>query len=321
MKLQELYRTAVDIGISRDLRGKKEITRLLKEERKQQGKLEGDAKKYYDPDRLFNPYADSRILNGNPEQNIKRIMVGIDIQVGEVILAYLLNKEHNAGIDVLLSHHPEGYALAQLYDVMRLQSDLLTNAGVPVSVAEMLMDKRISEIERRLLPVNHNRTVQVARLLGFPFLCVHTPADNCVTHFLQKTLDTRKPRTLKDLLDILKKIPEYQKSSQLQVPPKIVSGSEKSRCGKIYVDMTGGTEGSQDIFEKMSAGGISTVVGMHFSEGHVETAKKAHMNLVVAGHVSSDVIGLNLLFDELEKKETFEFVEVSGFERIRRKKQ
>jgi hypothetical protein len=30
------------------------------------------------------------------------------------------------------------------------------------------------------------------------------------------------------------------------------------------------------------------------------------------------VLGLNLLFDELEKEERFEFVGLSGFERIRR---
>jgi putative NIF3 family GTP cyclohydrolase 1 type 2 len=302
-----------------DLRGNKEITRLLKEEKKRHGELDADQKKYYDADRLFNPYADSRILNGDPDRDIKKIMVGIDIQVGEVLLAHLLNREQKAGIDLILSHHPEGYALAQLYDVMKLQSDLLTNAGVAVSVAEMIMEKRISEIERRLLPVNHNRTVQVARLLGFPFLCLHTPADNCVTRHLQNVFDNKKPRRLKDVLDILKKIPEYQKSSELQVPPKIVSGSENSSCGKIYVDMTGGTQGSQDILEKLTASGISTVVGMHFSEGHVESAKKAHLNLVIAGHIASDVVGLNLLFDGIEKEEKLEFVEVSGFQRIRRK--
>jgi len=41
--------------------------------------------------------------------------------------------------------------------------------------------------------------------------------------------------------------------------------------------------------------------------------------VIVAGHVSSDVLGLNVLFDEIEKEEKLEFVGVSGFERIRRK--
>ena len=81
--------------------------------------------------------------------------------------------------------------------------------------------------------------------------------------------------------------------------------------------MTGGTEGSKDVFEKYAAAGISTVVGMHFSEEALEKAKKAHLNMVVAGHIASDVLGLNLLFDELEKSGPVTFVNASGFERIR----
>jgi len=99
-----------------------------------------------------------------------------------------------------------------------------------------------------------------------------------------------------------------------------VNGSENNTCGKIYVDMTGGTEGSKEIFEKYANSGISTLVLMHLSEEHLENAKKAKLNAVIAGHISSDVLGLNLLFDELEKEEKLEFVSVSGFERIRRKK-
>jgi putative NIF3 family GTP cyclohydrolase 1 type 2 len=319
MKLSALYKSAVQAGIAHDLRGKKEITRLLKEEKKTHGDLKGEEKQYYDPDRLFNPYSDSRILHGSPETEVKKVIVGIDMQVSEILLTYTLNRDRKAGIDLIVAHHPEGHALARLYDVMRLQSDLLTNAGVSVSVAEMLMDKRISEIERRLLPVNHERAVQVARLLDIPFLCLHTPADNCVTHFLDKTFSQKKPYRLKDIVEILKSIPEYKKSLELQVPPKIVNGSENNRSGKIYVDMTGGTGGSSEVFEKLAASGISTVVGMHFSETHIESAKKANLNLVIAGHIASDVLGLNLMFDEIEKVERLDFVEVSGFERRRRK--
>jgi putative NIF3 family GTP cyclohydrolase 1 type 2 len=97
-----------------------------------------------------------------------------------------------------------------------------------------------------------------------------------------------------------------------------VSGSENNKCGKIYVDMTGGTEGSKEIFEKFATSGVSTLVCMHISEEHLENAKKAKLNVVIAGHISSDVLGLNLLFDEVEKEEKLKFVSVSGFERIRR---
>jgi hypothetical protein len=191
--------------------------------------------------------------------------------------------------------------------------------GINISVAEQLMEPRISEIERRLMPTNHTRAVDAAKVLGIPMMCIHTPSDNCVTKFLKNTFDKMKPHKLKDLIKILKNIPEYKKSSKFQVPPKIVNGSENNKCGKIFVEMTGGTEGSKEIFQRYANSGISTLVSMHYSEDHLENAKKAKLNVVIAGHISSDVLGLNLLFDEIEKEETINFIGVSGFERMRRK--
>lgn len=320
MKLETLYKKAVAIGIENDLRGKDEIKKIFKEEKETCKNLKEEEKEFYDNERLSNPFSDTRILNGDLNIDIKKVIVGIDMGVGEILLTYLLNKSLNQKIDLVVSHHPEGYALARLYDVMKLQADLLANYGITISVAEQLMEKRISEIERRLMPINHNRAVDAARILGIPMLCIHTASDNCVTNYLKKTFEKKKPYKLKDLMKILKQTPEYKKLAKLQVPPKIVSGSEESKCGKIYVDMTGGTEGSKEIFEKFASSGVSTLVCMHLSEEHLENAKKAKLNVVIAGHIASDILGLNLLFDELEKEEKLEFVCVSGFERIRRKK-
>jgi len=319
MKLEKLYKKVVKIGIANDLRGNDEITKILKEEKDKFEKMKEEEAEYYDKDRLFNPFSDTRVLNGDMNTNVKNLIVGIDMQVGELLLTYLLNKDSDQKIDLVISHHPEGLALAQLYEVMKLQADLLARYGISISVAEQLMEKRISEIERRLMPVNHTRSVDVAKVLGLPMMCIHTPADNCVTNHLKKTFEKKNPYKLKDLIELLKTIPEYKKSAKLQTPPKIVSGSDNSKCGKIYVDMTGGTEGSQEIFEKYANSGISTLVSMHLSEEHLENAKKAKLNVVIAGHIPSDVLGLNILFDKLETEEKFGFVCVSGFERIRRK--
>lgn len=320
MKLEKFYKDVVEVGIDNDLRGKNEVKKILKEEKERFAKLKKDDLEFYDKDRLFNPYPDTRILNGDKNLEVGKVIVGIDMQVGEILMTHLLNKDNKEKIDLLVSHHPEGYALAQLYDVMRLQADLLAHYGISISVAEQLMEKRISEVERRFLPVNHTRAVDAARVMGIPMMCIHTPADNCVANYLTQTFAKKKPYKLKDIMDILKSIPEYKKSMKLQVPPKIVSGSENNKCGKIYVDMTGGTEGSKEIFEKFASSGVSTLVGMHFSEEHLENAKKANLNLIIAGHIASDVLGLNLLFDEIEKQEKLDFIGVSGFERIRHTK-
>lgn len=319
MKLERLYRKAVETGISNDLRGKNEIKKILREEKEKFKDLKKDETEYYDKDKLFNPFSDTRVLHGDLSTEVKKVIVGIDMEVGEILLTYLLNKDLDRKIDLIISHHPEGFALAGLYDVMKLQADLLANYGITISVAEKLMEKRISEMERRLMPVNHNRAVDVARVLGIPMMCIHTPSDNCVTNYLKKTFEKEKPYKLKNLMKILKSTPEYKKLAKLQVPPKIVSGSEDNKCGKVYVDMTGGTEGSKEIFEKFTNSGVSTLVCMYISEDHLKNAKKANLNVVIAGHISSDVLGLNLLFDDIEKEEKLEFVSISGFERIRRK--
>jgi putative NIF3 family GTP cyclohydrolase 1 type 2 len=317
MKLETFYRKAVAVGMERDPRGPDELRRLLGEEEERSKKLEKEEAEDYDRDRLFNPYADTRILVGDSQGEVKKVIAGIDMEAAEILLAHTLNRDLKAGIDLVVAHHPEGMALAQLPEVMKMQSDLLAAFGVNVSVAEQLMEKRIGEIERRILPVNHNRAVDAARVLGLPMMCVHTPADNCVSSHLTALFEREKPARLKDVLELLRKIPEYRRAARRMAPPKIVSGSEKARCGKIFVDMTGGTEGSKNIYQQHAVSGISTIVGMHLSEEALENAKKAHLNVVIAGHISSDTLGLNLLFDELEKEEGLGFVGVSGFERIR----
>ncbi len=320
MKLKDLYKSVIKTGIANDLRGQDEIKRVLVDEKVKFEKAAPEDRDYFDKDRLFNPFSDTRVLFGDPETEVKKAIVGIDMEEGEVLLTYLLNKDLDQRIDLIIGHHPEGYALSRLFDVMKLQADLLANCGITVSVAEKLMEKRIGEIERRLMPINHNRAVDMAKLLGLPLMCIHTPADNCVTNYLKNLIDRKKPAKLNDLLKLLKDIPEYKIAAALQLPPKIFNGSDENKCGKIFVDMTGGTEGAKDIYEKYAGSGVSTIVGMHISEEHLENAKKANLNVVIAGHISSDNLGLNLLLDEIEKKEKLEFVCVSGFKRIRRSK-
>jgi putative NIF3 family GTP cyclohydrolase 1 type 2 len=317
MKLETLYRKAVAAGRARDPRGPEEVRRLLDEELARSKKLKDGERDGWQEDRLFNPYADTRILAGDPAAEVRKVAVGIDVDTSEILLAHTLNRDRGAGIDALVSHHPQGVALAQLAEVMRVQADMLAAFGVTLSVAEQLLDERIEEVGRRILPVNHDRAVDAARHLGLPLLCVHTPADNCVSAYLTALFDKEKPARLKDLVGLLGGIPEYKAAARRLAGPKIVSGSENARCGKISLEMTGGTEGAKTIYERYAVAGVSTIVGMHISEEALENAKKARLNVVLAGHISSDTLGLNLLFDEIEKGSPLEFVGVSGFVRTR----
>lgn len=315
MKIKEIFEKAIKRGIELDPRGVDEVRKELEHTKKEFDKLKDDEKKTFDAASLVNPYSDSRILYGDPEREVKRILLGIDMEVGEVLLADRLTGRGKK-IDLIISHHPEGRAMARLSDVMDMQSGILLKYGVPINVAEDIMEERIKEVERRLMPVNHTRAVDAARLLDIPIMCIHTPSDNAVTDHLQRLFDGKKPDYVSDIMDLLKDIPEYSSAAKETTGPKVVCGSKTRKAGKVFVDMTGGTGGSKKAFEKLSQAGVGTVVGMHISEDHRKEAEKNHINVVIAGHISSDSLGMNLLLDSILTD--VEVVGTSGFTRIAR---
>ncbi|MDD4013625.1 MAG: NGG1p interacting factor NIF3, partial [Candidatus Omnitrophica bacterium] len=65
--------------------------------------------------------------------------------------------------------------------------------------------------------------------------------------------------------------------------------------------------------------GVKTIVGMHCKETSFKVASSEYINYVIAGHISSDNLGMNLVFDAMEKKGRLDIVECSGFRRFRRK--
>ncbi|MBL7070716.1 MAG: NGG1p interacting factor NIF3 [Candidatus Omnitrophica bacterium] len=317
MKFKDIYEFAVKKGMENDPRSKPEIKKTLAEVRKEFNKLTARMKAAFDRERLKHPYDDTRMLYGDPDMDIRTMMVGIDMEAPELLLADRLN-ERGGGIDLVMTHHPEGRALAGFHNVMGMQVDMLTKLGISHEVGKDLMQERISEVARSVSAVNHMRSVDVARSLDIPYMCMHTPADNHVTNYLQKLMNNRKPKTLKNVIDILDAIPEYYSAARKNSGPYIMIGKGKNKAGKIAVDMTGGTEGSRRVFPRLSQAGINTIIGMHLSEQHFKSAKIEHINVIIAGHISSDNLGLNLLLDGLLKKENMTIIPCSGFVRAER---
>ncbi|MCH7759506.1 NGG1p interacting factor NIF3 [Patescibacteria group bacterium] len=312
MTIQQIYTLAIKKGMEADLRGEKQVKKMLARIKKQYGKMDQQEKQEFDKERLTNPFSDTRILV-DTKKPIKRILTGIDMEVGELLLADRLGN-----IDLVLAHHPEGLALAGLDDVMHLQAEVLNLYGVPINIAESLIKLRIQEVSRSISPINHNQSVDAARLLKIGFMCVHTPTDNLVADFLKRLIARKKPEYIEDLLDLLKTIPEYQQAIKMGSGPHYLTGQPGNHCGRIALtEITGGTEGSPQIYEKMAQAGVGTIVSMHLSEKHYKEAKKAHINVVVAGHISSDSLGLNLFLDELAKK-GIEIIPCSGLMRVER---
>ena len=316
MKLIDVYRLAIEKGIANDPRGKDGVEEFLAEEKEKYDKLSDEKKEYFDKERLWNPYADSRLSFGDEDIEVKKLMWGIDIGTGEVLLADRL-REKGQEISGIVGHHPLGSARTPFPEVMWVQTAMYSDSGVPINVAEDLMKPRVAEVTRNILPANYNQAVDAAKLLNIPIMNIHSPADNCVQKFMEEGFEKENPRYLKDIIDWLMSIPEFRISAKYNSPPKIVVGSPENHAGKIVAKMTGGTSGPKEIYERFSQAGVGTVVGMHFPESHIEEAKKHHINMIVSGHMASDSVGVNLIADEWEKK-GIEVVPCSGLIRVSR---
>lgn len=315
MKLKEIYHQIVKKGIEADPRGRSQIENILKDRKKQYEKLSKKDKEFFDLDSLFNPFSDTRILWGDQDNQVKSMIVGIDVGGEELLLVDSL-KKRGISIDLVVSHHPQGYAYANFYEVMDLQVDILAREGISVSFAENLLSQRKAQVERRISAINHQRVVDIARWLNLPFICMHTPADNLAYRYIQKLIDKENPKKLEDILDILLEIPEYREAAKKNNPPKIFIGSKSSRVSKVHIEFTGGTEGPQAVYDRLSAQGVDTIIAMHQSEEHHKKCKEANINVVVASHIASDSLGVNLMLDFLNTKDNFKIYEFSGFKRF-----
>jgi len=312
MTQKEILRLAIEIGVKNDLRGEESVRKYLARQKEIFDKLSQDGKKEFDRERLENPFMDSGVWVDNG-QSMKKVLASVDVTSGDVMTAKAL------GFDGIINHHPLGKGLAMLDQAMHLQAEVLANYGVPINVAESLMRPRISEVARGVHAANHYKIVDAARLMNVNLMNIHTPADNCVASFLKKEVEKKNPQYVGEILDILRGIEEYRISGERGVPVRLFSGSEENRAGRIvFTELTGGTEGAKNMYQELARAGAGTVVAMHLSEESRKNAEEAHLNVVIASHIASDSVGLNLILDELEKKGV-EVVPGGGLIRVKRK--
>jgi hypothetical protein len=300
VKLQQIYETAVRMGIDADPRGREGVDEFLERTRKRRESLPDHLKALADAEDLINPFTDTRIYVGDPDLEVTTLLGGIDMNSAEVLLADRL-REKGTAIDAIYTHHPEGWGLVKLDSVMEVQADIWASFGVPIQAGERFIGERMEEVRRRFLPVNYDQAIDVARLLDVPFFSAHTPTDNLVVKFLNDLFADRQPKTIEDVQRTLLDLPEYRIAAQKGAGPYVGNASPTARAGKIWIDMTGGTEGPKKVIEKLADAGVGTIVGMHMGQELRDEADKHNMHVVIAGHMSSDSLGINIFLDELER--------------------
>ncbi len=309
MTTKQIYDLAIKMGVRADPRGIKNINETMARRRKKFEKLSDVEKKYYNKEKLNNPYPDAMIFIGPPDKKIRKILVGIDIDTSELLLADKLGD-----IDLVISHHPEW---PYVPEAMEMQIDLFGKYGVPENITEWITKEWSKEIERLTKPLNHSRTADAAKLLNISLIAPHTPLDNLAHNYMDNLIKKKKPKYIEDIISMLMEIPEYQIAKKDGYGPALFSGDLNNRAGKIMVEFAGGTSPSHKIYQKLSQAGVGTLINMHTKEESRKEAEKYHMNIVVAGHYASDSLGTNLFLDELEKK-GIEIIPCSGLIRVKR---
>lgn len=230
---------------------------------------------------------------------IRKILMGIDMETPEILLA------REIGADCVLSHHPKaGRQILDFHKVMERQIDVMMSFGVPANKARKALAKRKDLVELNNHVRNYDRAASAARLLKMPYMNIHMPADIIGERHVQAHLDNLfegRPKTpLKEVAAALKRLPEYGKALS---EPAIRVGTGEDFAGRIAVLMAGGTNGGEAVFKAYFEAGVGTIVCMHVPDEVREAVEKQNIgNIIVAGHMASDAIGLNRIADALEKK-------------------
>ncbi|KAB3534068.1 hypothetical protein F8154_09895 [Alkaliphilus pronyensis] len=241
-------------------------------------------------------------------EKIKKVAIGVDMELAEMLLA------RDLGADLVITHHPSGGSpRVNLHKVMDNQIDRMVSAGIPINKAQKALSERKGEIERALHVSNYDRAVSAAKLMKMPFMAIHTPTDiiaeNKVQELLDEMLKSKPKATLQDVIDGLETLPEYQRT---MAKPVIRVGSKEDYAGKTFVTMAGGTSGGVKVHKAYYEAGVGTLVTMHMPEDVIKAVKEQNYgNVIVAGHMASDSVGINTLAKALEDK-GIEVIRMSG---------
>lgn len=240
--------------------------------------------------------------------DLKKVLIGIDMETPEL----LLGKE--LGYDCVVSHHPKAQgAVVNFSKVMDVQIDKMVSLGVPINKAQKVLRKKQHSVELGGHVSNYDRHASTARLLNMPYLNIHLPADIITEEIVQKHLDKsfekNEKKTVGDVVDALNEMPVYKNAL---ASPVIRVGGKSDYAGKIAVLMAGGTNGGTDVLKSYFDAGVGTIVCMHVPEDVKRAITEQNIgNVVVAGHMASDSIGLNVIIEAWEK-EGLEVTKMSG---------
>ena len=244
---------------------------------------------------------------------VRRVYVGIDIDVGELFLARTL------GVDGVIAHHPIGSrARLGLPTVIERHEAQMRAEGIPAGVAHDMMLARKGPVAHALHTTNYDRVVDAARQLHIPLMNIHLAADivgrQFFIDFVGPVVDGQAT-SVGSLIDELKTVPEVEASL---VQPELWLGEAENPVGRWVVQMAAGTNGGAPVYRTYYEHGINTILAMHIDDRDLRELEQLQLpkaNLVITGHMPSDSIGMNRVIDALERR-GLEVIAGSGVIRV-----
>lgn len=231
--------------------------------------------------------------------DIKRVLAGIDMDNATLLAA------KNLGYDCVVEHHGiMGKAVRIGDQMLKDQMMLMYRFGVPINVAQKAIEKRAGQESRKMHSRNLNRQADFARLIGMPYIGLHTPADLIGQAIVQERMDRltegRPFTTLQEVVDALNEFPEVQAAVQ---DPVIRVGEPGSYAGRVCVLFAGVTGGGAQVYKTFFDYGVGTLVMMHMPEEDIRLLEEQNKgNVIIAGHMASDSIGFNRILKAWEEQ-------------------
>lgn len=234
----------------------------------------------------------------HPGENIRRLLVGIDLRAPELELAKRM------GFDAVLTHHPVGVATLRFHEVLARHVDQLVRAGVPEAAAHAAVDATAAD--RRLLDAmsNYDHDPSIARVLDMPYLNVHTPLDEIGRRRLaEAAAGLSADSTLEEFVRHLRRTFEEFRAAATSI--EVLVGRPTHRLGRVVISHGAGTNGGYAVAKAYFDYGVDTVVYIHCRPEEARRLAQEFgrtKSLVVTGHIASDSVGINPYVDRLRRE-------------------
>lgn len=235
----------------------------------------------------------------HPGANIKRLLVGLDIDTGDLLLAKQM------GFDAVLAHHFDGCeAHLTAWHVYRRHVDLMEAMGVPRLAAEAAVEERVEEFRLLAHTANYNRVSGAARILGMPFLNIHSPLDELGRRLMQRAVDElllAEPDAT--VAEVAAHLSATFREFQL-APTRIAirHGNPDAPARRVVVVHGALTNGGAEVARTYYEYGVDTVIYVHVTPSEVRKLQRGGRgHLIVTGHVAADSLGINAYLDTIEQ--------------------